>query len=139
MRISDWSSDVCSSDLACWNRPELLVVAAVDREPGGRLLALLQIPLGIQHPDVELVTGVHRHEQRRSVVIRSLDRAADDPVVLDLRAAGPDGGVDRELRRRALLRRSGDGEKRRRKQDWGAETLEQENSIEIHIERDECR
>src|SRR3546814_1875711 len=22
MRISDWSSDVCSSDLACWNAPE---------------------------------------------------------------------------------------------------------------------
>src|SRR3546814_9583460 len=121
MRISDWSSDVCSSDLqlprlvdagsdggeagggaaqgelmrgaghrdgqlrapaqqieqllvgtdgedhdlgACWNRPELLVVAAVDREPGGRLLALLQIPLGIQHPDVELVTGVDRKSTR---------------------------------------------------------------------------
>src|SRR3546814_12636207 len=38
MRISDWSSDVCSSDLQLLHQAELLA----DALPGGRLLGLRQ-------------------------------------------------------------------------------------------------
>src|SRR3546814_3147096 len=69
MRISDWSSDVCSSDLALGRlvapflparRLEGRVVGAVDLDGGERpagefQLALLRQPLGIEHAPPRLV------------------------------------------------------------------------------------
>src|SRR3546814_12777969 len=60
MRISDWSSDVCSSDLACWNAPERdrFRRSALGRE--GFTRAPLSLPIA--------------HSSRPSALLRNLPR-----------------------------------------------------------------
>src|SRR3546814_12894280 len=59
MRISDWSSDVCSSDLAkqglCRGEEELFVLTRIERQ--GRQMARAEAECERQHPD--------RSEERR--------------------------------------------------------------------------
>src|SRR3546814_21091249 len=51
MRISDWSSDVCSSDLARAHRRDLalIIIAAVDHDMAVRIGARDEIALGLDH------------------------------------------------------------------------------------------
>src|SRR3546814_6200988 len=55
MRISDWSSDVCSSDLRWFNpNPTLLGATAEDRE---RFYALSRYPEEREEGEIELASG----------------------------------------------------------------------------------
>src|SRR3546814_3278643 len=61
MRISDWSSDVCSSDLEALHHPVFKAVKADDGKPPARL----QHPLGRAQPFVQLLKlAVHMHADR---------------------------------------------------------------------------
>src|SRR3546814_19211526 len=82
MRISDWSSDVCSSDLATSDEPVVAVVRVVQGFGGGdhvvqilgerdtRVLEYLGIPVGDPVVDVEGqgIDPAVRLRDRRSVV-----------------------------------------------------------------------
>src|SRR3546814_2400140 len=68
MRISDWSSDVCSSDLRTYGRAQLPLIEMLDveRETADRgpvATCVLQQCLGLGYPDV--LAAPARSEERR--------------------------------------------------------------------------
>src|SRR3546814_4964183 len=81
MRISDWSSDVCSSDLA----GETVEVAAAIRQGGGEMDAAREGAgeLGKAGGDgVDLVLGRHRHED---LAVAMRQHVVDGQAALPLR------------------------------------------------------
>src|SRR3546814_3087038 len=82
MRISDWSSDVCSSDLA----GETVEVAAAIRQGGGEMDAAREGAgeLGKAGGDgVDLVLGRHRHED---LAVAMRQHVVDGQAALPLRS-----------------------------------------------------
>src|SRR3546814_4794446 len=79
MRISDWSSDVCSSDLVVEHRLHLVLAVVkgafegdiedVRRQHGGHLAALHlgDATHGVQHEDVDLLVEIGRASCRERV------------------------------------------------------------------------
>src|SRR3546814_5254936 len=96
MRISDWSSDVCSSDLALGRlvapflparRLEGRVVGAVDLDGGERpagefQLALLRQPLGIEHATPRFVGPAADADEDPALRHRSSPGAAAEAETL---------------------------------------------------------
>src|SRR3546814_9575452 len=69
MRISDWSSDVCSSDLAVPRTPQDRGLSGQDREAGAPAVG-----------DVRISRGDFRHESPRQAACRSRTGARDAPA-----------------------------------------------------------
>src|SRR3546814_14023636 len=89
MRISDWSSDVCSSDLYSLPRPETPFLAAVGRDPGR-----LRIAWTVGTPD-----DVVLHPECRAAVERAARLAAG--FGHDVEEAAPE--IDHDLLRRSMI------------------------------------
>src|SRR3546814_8274939 len=100
MRISDWSSDVCSSDLAIVGEQYPFKVAGKNIEPAGNYHVLRPVhqgqePILVDPPDVAVaieesslcIVPVHRPGRVGAVVIAGHHRraAADDLSARDLR------------------------------------------------------
>src|SRR3546814_15324577 len=99
MRISDWSSDVCSSDLVRWRDRAGAVrdSAAATAIPLFRHLAAecrtwSRSGVGLRH--LQLPAGPARHRQPASIA---------DAALRDQRAAAAAGGVCAALSRRAVV------------------------------------
>src|SRR3546814_10021516 len=88
MRISDWSSDVCSSDLPC-------------RELQAHAVGVEEI----DRADIDVVVHFGRRLGRRIVVVqdrRDLDALVDQPLVIFVELFGAD--VDRDMVHRTMRR-----------------------------------
>src|SRR3546814_604484 len=72
MRISDWSSDVCSSDLGAVRRGEQLLPLVERREAEGR-------DVGLEEAHRMRVEG--RDDRGKPLVLRMMHRAADDRLM----------------------------------------------------------
>src|SRR3546814_5692816 len=78
MRISDWSSDVCSSDLVV----DLLVPEVALHADAGRLQPvdhLKRIGIGVGHDGRH--HRLHRREPERQPACEMLDQYADEPLI----------------------------------------------------------
>src|SRR3546814_4000037 len=108
MRISDWSSDVCSSDLRCWNATDSpWTTSARERENFS----------GRRHPDVPRVQGRRpRHVEFRS---RPRQRQDHESARQGLRLARLHPPLQRG--RSAVRDQERQDRPRRRAQGWGAE------------------
>src|SRR3546814_6400480 len=85
MRISDWSSDVCSSDLAATVLPDLAGQGLLRGQPPAQVLERLRV-----EPEIEAaLAGVHYVQERTPEVLDSmravyveLDRLAPREAIL---------------------------------------------------------
>src|SRR3546814_18934713 len=91
MRISDWSSDVCSSDLALAHRSRRHVEHPVEALARGEAEALLHLDLRLQvaQREVELFNRVERHigaDVAVAVAVRSEERRVGTECVSTCRS-----------------------------------------------------
>src|SRR3546814_12484874 len=96
MLISDWSSDVCSSDLAVWNDDHILTSTA-ERDALRRLQALGLYDAFRLHHDAGGIFS--RWDYRQAAFRRDLGLRIDLTLVSDaLREQAVEAGIDREPR-----------------------------------------
>src|SRR3546814_16789644 len=114
MRISDWSSDVCSSDLSVPGaaRPAFKVVESIDAKLRARLERFLNIA-GIEIAGIEFATG--RHGPLVYDVNTNTNYNAKDEAAADLELTGM--GADRKsgVSGKSVNEREGHSVRRRRK------------------------
>src|SRR3546814_5030477 len=92
MRISDWSSDVCSSDLAGSSSRSLTTM----RAPSRASLSASARPMPRPEPEIRATLPANL------VILFSLSVDLDDGFAVDRRRAGVGDGAHREARAAAL-------------------------------------
>src|SRR3546814_13049268 len=97
MRISDWSSDVCSSDLGDLDRAIEAAIGGFD--PQGIERGALVGPLEVIDQGLDLHRGqtvgqIAGRQRRRANSAHQLAVAIDLRDLVDVGALGPGGGVD---------------------------------------------
>src|SRR3546814_3429163 len=73
MRISDWSSDVCSSDLAWENAPS----AKIRRNRLGNLKAMKKASVAIPAPNIRAISVSRTNPRTRESIVIELTAAND--------------------------------------------------------------